>query len=106
MATDDALTLILVTVVAPALVWVLGRTGWTGDRKRLAVLVTALGVGVVQAILTGVIAVPDGWADVLGRFLVSAAGTVALTQAVYQLLVGKLPDSQPDRIPKRPWKIG
>lgn len=93
MTALDALTTIIVVVIVPAMVWLLGRTGWTGDRKRLVVLAVAVLLGLVQAALTEVIALPTGWADLLGRGLITTASTVALSQALYQMLWTKLPDT-------------
>ena len=93
MSPLDALTALTILAVAPGLVWWLGRTGWSGDRKRMTVLAVAVALGVMQAVLTEVILLPPGWAEALGRALVTLAGTLTLTQAVYQLLWSKLPDT-------------
>ena len=93
----DALTPISLLVIVPGAVWVLGRTGWTGDRKRALILGLAILLGVLQAILTGVIALPESWVSILTRALITIAGTIALSQAVYQLLAAKLPDEQAKR---------
>ena len=61
------------------------------------ILVLAVLLGVLQAILTGVIALPDSWVEILTRALITIAGTIALSQAAYQLLAAKLPDEQAKR---------
>nr|WP_300144225.1 hypothetical protein [Propionicimonas sp.] len=43
------------------------------------------------------IALPDSWVSILTRALITIAGTIALSQAVYQLLAAKLPDEQAKR---------
>lgn len=95
MTALDALSVLTLVVFVPLLVWFLGRTGWSGDRKRVVVLAVAALVAALQAVLTGVIVVPEGWEPVLKRVLISAAGFVTLTQAVYSMLWSKLPDNAP-----------
>ena len=93
MTALDALTTITLLAIVPALVWWLGRTGWTGDRKRVVVIAVALLLGVLQAILTGVIAVTPGILAILERAVITVAGVLVLSQSVYTLLWSKLPDS-------------
>lgn len=95
MTALDALSVLTLVVFVPLLVWFLGRTGWSGDRKRVVVLAVAALIAALQAVLTGVIVVPEGWEPVLKRVLISAAGFVTLTQAVYSMLWSKLPDNAP-----------
>lgn len=95
MTALDALSVLTLTVFVPLLVWFLGRTGWSGDRKRVVVLAVAALIAALQAVLTGVLVVPEGWEPVLKRVLISAAGFVTLTQAVYSMLWSKLPDNAP-----------
>ena len=95
MTALDALSVLTLVVFVPLLVWFLGRTGWSGDRKRVVVLAVAALVAALQAVLTGVLVVPEGWEPVLKRVLISAAGFVTLTQAVYSMLWSKLPDNAP-----------
>ena len=93
MTALDALTTITLLAIVPALVWWLGRTGWTGDRKRVVVIAAALLLGVVQAILTGAIAVTPGVLAIIERAVITVAGVLVLSQSVYTLLWSKLPDS-------------
>ena len=93
MAALDALTALTMIVFVPLMVWFLGRTGWSGDRKRVVVLAVAAFVAAVQAVLTGAIVVPEGWVPYLERVLISAAGFVTLNQTAYTMLWSKLPDS-------------
>ena len=93
MTALDALTTITLLAIVPALVWWLGRTGWTGDRKRVVVIAAALLLGVVQAILTGVIAVTPGVLAIIERAVITVAGVLVLSQSAYTLLWSKLPDS-------------
>lgn len=95
MTALDALSVLTLVVFVPLLVWFLGRTGWSGDRKRVVVLAVAALVAALQAVLTGVLVVPEGWESLLKRVLISAAGFVTLTQAVYSMLWSKLPDNAP-----------
>lgn len=95
MTALDALSVLTLIVFAPLLVWFLGRTGWSGDRKRVVVLAVAALVAALQAVLTGVLVVPEGWESLLKRVLISAAGFVTLNQAVYSMLWSKLPDNAP-----------
>ena len=95
MTALDALSVLTLIVFAPLLVWFLGCTGWSGDRKRVVVLAVAALVAALQAVLTGVLVVPEGWEPLLKRVLISAAGFVTLTQAVYSMLWSKLPDNAP-----------
>lgn len=95
MTALDALSVLTLVVFVPLLVWFLGRTGWSGDRKRVVVLAVAALVAALQAVLTGVLVVPEGWEPLLKRVLISAAGFVTLTQAVYSMLWSKLPDNAP-----------
>lgn len=93
MTPVGALSALAVTLVAPLLVLLLGRVKWSGDGKRLAVIVAAGILGVLQAIVTGVIVLPAGWADLLGGGLITAAGVVGLTQSWFVVLQDKLPAS-------------
>ena len=93
MTPIDALATLAALVIVPALVWGLGRTGWTGDRKRLAVIAVAVVLGVTQAVLTGVIVLPAEWVTAIGRGLIMLAGVVTLSQAAYTMLRDKLPDT-------------
>ena len=95
MTALDALSVLTLTVFVPLLVWFLGRTGWSGDRKRVVVLAVAALIAALQAVLTGVLVVPEGWEPLLKRVLISAAGFVTLNQAVYSMLWSKLPDNAP-----------
>ena len=95
MTALDALSVLTLTVFVPLLVWFLGRTGWSGDRKRVVVLAVAALIAALQAVLTGVLVVPEGWETLLKRVLISAAGFVTLNQAVYSMLWSKLPDNAP-----------
>lgn len=95
MTALDALTTIVLLAIVPALVWWLGRTGWTGDRKRAAIIIAAVALGMLQAVLTGVIAVSPGVLAVIERAVVTIAGVLVLSQSVYQLLRDKLPDTAP-----------
>ena len=95
MTALDALSVLTLVVFAPLLVWLLGRTGWSGDRKRVVVLAVAALIAALQAVLTGVLVVPEGWEPLLERVLISAAGFVTLNQAVYSMLWSKLPDNAP-----------
>lgn len=95
MTALDALSVLTLVVFVPLLVWFLGRTGWSGDRKRVVVLAVAALVAALQAVLTGVLVVPEGWEPLLERVLISAAGFVMLNQAVYSMLWSKLPDNAP-----------
>ena len=95
MTALDALSVLTLTVFVPLLVWFLGRTGWSGDRKRVVVLAVAALIAALQAVLTGVLVVPEGWESLLTRVLISAAGFVTLNQAVYSMLWSKLPDNDP-----------
>ena len=96
MSALDALTTVTLLAIVPALVWWLGRTGWTGDRKRAVVIVAALLLGVLQAILTGVIAVAPSVLAIIERAVITVAGVLVLSQSVYTLLWSKLPDSGTD----------
>lgn len=93
MTTVEALTLVITVVVVPLLVWWLGRTGWTGDRKRIVVVVVSAAVGIVYAIVTGLVVVPDAWLAAIGKGLLIVAGWITGSQAVYQLIKSKLPDT-------------
>lgn len=93
MTALDALATLAALVIVPAMVWGLGRTGWTGDRKRVAIIAMATILGVTQAILTGVIVLPDEWVTAIGRGLIMLAGVVTLSQAAYTMLRDKLPDT-------------
>ncbi len=95
MTELDALVMIITVAIVPNLVWVLGHTGWTGDQKRLAIFVTAAIIGLVYAIVNGLIVVPDAWLDAIGKGLLMIAGWITGSQAVYQLIKAKLPDSEP-----------
>ena len=95
MTALDALSVLTLVVFVPLLVWFLGRTGWSGDRKRVVVLAVAALIAALQAVLTGVLVVPEGWEPLLERVLISAAGFVMLNQAVYSMLWSKLPDNAP-----------
>ena len=102
MTALDALTTVTLLAIVPALVWWLGRTGWTGDRKRVAVITAALLLGALQAILTGVIAVTPGVLAIIERAVITVAGVLVLSQSVYTLLWSKLPDSdaEPESAPE------
>ena len=102
MTALDALMTITLLAIVPALVWWLGRTGWTGDRKRVVVIAAALLLGVVQAILTGAIAVAPSVLAVIERAVITVAGVLVLSQSVYTLLWSKLPDSdaEPESAPE------
>ena len=93
MAALDAWSTLILVVVVPSLVWILGHTGWTGDRKRLIVLAMSAVVAAVQAVLTGIVGLPSGWLPIVERALIAGAGFVVLTQSIYTMLWAKLPDS-------------
>ena len=93
MSSFDAITSIVMLVIIPTLVWILGRTGWTGDRKRIVVIVVSLFVATLQGVVSGVIILPDGWSDIVGRALITGASFFALTNSVYISLRAKLPDT-------------
>ena len=96
MSALDAFSTVTLLAIVPALVWWLGRTGWTGDRKRAVVIVAALLLGVVQAILTGAIDVAPSVLAIIERAVITVAGVLVLSQSVYTLLWSKLPDSGAD----------
>ncbi|WIY84344.1 hypothetical protein [Propionimicrobium sp. PCR01-08-3] len=90
MDATQALTVIISLALVPALVWGLAKSKLTGDQKRLIVLIVAILLGVIQAVITGIIVLPDAWLDAIVRGLIMLAGVVTTSQAMYVLLRGKL----------------
>lgn len=90
MDATQALTVIISLALVPALVWGLAKSKLTGDQKRLVVLIFAILLGVIQAVITGIIVLPYAWLDAIVRGLIMLAGVVTTSQAMYVLLRGKL----------------
>lgn len=92
-----ALNTIVLLLIVPGIVWLLGRTGWTGDRKRAVILAAAGLLGIIQAIISGLIVLPDAWVQAIVAGLTVFAVVLVMSQAWYKLLEGKLPDEKAKR---------
>ena len=85
-----ALMLLIGAVVIPLLVYGLGRAQLSGDRKRAVVIVVSVLLGVLYAILSGALAVPESVLSVITQIVVWAGIVFTYSQAVFQMIRGKL----------------
>lgn len=82
-------------IISAAILTVLGtalaaRPTWSSGLKRAISGGAAIVLGIIAAVATGTVAVPDGWQSNLSHLLISVAGVIVLAQGFHRQWAGAL----------------
>lgn len=97
MTTVESLMTIISVAVVPLLVWILSKSGMSGDRKRVTIVVVAIVLGVLQGVATGAFGLPESVTEIVAKGIGVLAIVVGLSQAMYVMLKDKVDPSPVDK---------